>query len=370
MKIRRNREMKYSIVIPFHSNWNFLSICLDKLFETTPKDTEIIIVANNSELHTQNLNASDRCTILKFDHQLYYPRAVNIGVKHARGEYIVLMDADICVCDGWLEALTTCFESHLDAGGCSAKMLDPYDGCVKEFGIGFTGYNFPHPFAGRGEKDALVSQDREVQAFCSAASMYRRSTYLELGGMDEQLVDGYSDIDLCLRLQAKGLHTYVAANAVVYHHGSSTFGSGMSSHLRADTKGYFMAHGGRCSRVDMDAYYQIAFQTFRQPLQTKYYLVDFTTIANHQWHYDLFSKLGGFQWSGILCKPSGGRNAAHIPLYTLLDDNIRRRPQPICYFVDSFCALRNNCIWTDLRSSEEDLVIDRNANIFRLIDII
>lgn len=362
--------MKYSIVIPYHSNWNLLSACLDQLFETIPEDTEVLIVANNPDPRTQDLHISDRCTLLKFDHLLYYPRAVNIGAKHAHGEYIILMDADICVRHGWLEALTACFEGHAGTGGCSAKMLDPYDGCVKEFGIGFTGYNFPHPFAGRAEHDELVSQDREVQAFCSAASMYRRSTYLELGGMDEHLVDGYSDIDLCLRLQERGLHTYVAANAVVYHHGSSTLGSGMSSHLRADTKGYFMAHGGRRSRVDMDLYYQTAFQMYRRPLQSEYYLIDFTTIANRQWHYDLFSELGGFRWSGILCKPSEGRNTAHIPLYTLLDDNLRRRPQPICCFVDSFCALRNNHIWTGLRPCEEDLVIDRNANIFRLVDLV
>lgn len=362
--------MRYSIVIPYHSNWNLLSSCLDKLFETIPEDTEVIIVANNPDPRTLDLHVSERCTLLKIDHLLYYPRAVNIGANHAHGEYIILMDADICVRNGWLEALTACFESHADVGGCSAKMLDPYDGRVKEFGIAFTGYNFPHPFAGRVEEDELVSQDRKVQAFCSAASMYRRSIYLEMGGMDENLVDGYSDIDLCLRLQAKGLHTYVAANAIVYHHGSSTFGSGMSSHLRADTKGYFMAHGGNHSQVDMEAYYRLAFQTYRLPLQPEYYLIDFTTIANRQWHYDLFTKLGGFKWSGILCKPSGGRNTIHIPLYTLLDDNLRRRPQAICYFVDSFCALQNNRIWTDLRPCEEDLVIDRNANIFRFTDIV
>lgn len=362
--------MKHSIVIPYHSNQNLLSICLDKLFETIPDETEVIVIANNPDFRTLDIHVPNRCTLLKFDHTLYYPRAVNIGADAAHGEYIVLMDADICVCSGWLEALTACFENHLDVGGCSAKMLDPYDGRVKEFGIGFTGYNFPHPFSGRAGTDALVSQDREVQAFCSAASMYRRSVYLEMGGMDEKLVDGYSDIDLCLRLHEKGLHTYVVANAAVYHHGSSTFGSGMSHHLRADTKGYFMAHSGAHSRVDMDRYYRLAFQTYPLPLKPEYYLIDFTTIANRQWHYDLFASLGKFKWSDVFCKPAGQRNAAHIPLYTMLDDNIRRRPQAICYFVDSFYSLKNNRIWANLRCCEDDLVIDRNANIFHLVDII
>lgn len=362
--------MKYSVIIPYHSNWNLLSACLDSLIKTVPEDTEIIVVANCENPHALVRQIPDRCTVLEFNRPLYYPCAVNIGAKQACGEYIILVDADIFVNAGWLEALTACFENHADVGGCSAKMLDPYHGRVKEFGIGFTGYNFPHPFAGRMATDTLVSSDREVQAFCSAASMYRRTTYLELGGMDEGLVDGYSDIDLCLRLHESGLHTYVAANAVVYHHGSSTFGSGMSAHLRADTKGYFMARGGNRCQVDMNAYFETAFQQYGLPLQPKYFLVDFTTIANRQWHYDLLSKLGGFCWSDILRRPIGKRGAVHIPLYTLLDDNIRRHPQPICCFIDDFLALQNNSIWKELRPNREDLAIDRNANIFPLLDVV
>lgn len=362
--------MEHSIIIPFHSNRNLLLVCLDKLLETVQKDTEIIIVANNPDFHELNFCVPDRCTLLKFEESLYYPKAVNIGAKYAHGEYLVLMDADICVCDGWLEAFTTCFEQYKNVGGCSAKMLDPYSGRVKEFGIGFSGYNFPHPFEGQTKDDKMVSEDREVQAFCSAVSMYRRSVFLRLGGMDEGLIDGYSDIDFCLRLHAHGLHTYVVANAVAYHHGSSTFGSGMSSHLRTDTKGYFMSHCTVHPQVDMDVYFQLAFRTYPFPLKSEYYLIDFTTIANRQWHYDLIAKLGGFVWSDVLCRPYKERDASHIPLYTLLDDNIRRRPQAICYFVDSFCSLQHNWIWKDLRVCKDDLVIDRNANIFRLSDII
>lgn len=361
--------MKYSIIIPYHSNRALLHICLHTLLQTIEGDTEIIIVANNYNPDELNIDVPPGCTILKLNETVFYPRAVNLGVQASCGEFVVLMDADVGVRAGWLDALSAIFEQHTDAGGCSAKMLDPFDGSVKEFGIGFTGYNFPHPFAGRSENDRLVCQDREVQAFCSAASMYRRSTFLELGGMNEGLIDGYSDIDFCLRLHAHGLRTFVAANSVVYHHSSSTLGSGMSRQLRADTKGYFMAHGGQYCKIDMDKYFCVAFREKESWLKSQYFLIDFTTIANRQWHYKLFEGVGGFTLTGIYCAPPKHRDTPHIPLYTQLNDNIRRRPQPLCYFVDDFRSLRENRMWFELRNCADDLVIDRNANVFLLREI-
>lgn len=361
--------MKYSIIIPYHSNMSLLNTCIQAVIRTIPKDTEIIIIANNDNPKELDINTPEPCRVIKVNKSLYYPRAVNLGVREACGEYIILMDADICVRHGWLEAFATAFEKYPDLGGCSAKMLDPFDGSVKEFGIGFTGYNFPHPFTGRSEEFDLVHYDREVQAFCSALSMYKRTVYLEAGGMDEQLVDGYSDIDLCLRIRERGLHTYVIADAVAYHYGSSTLGSGMSAHLRADTKGYFMLRHGSLCQVDMDTYYQLAVCKSHICFAPEYFLADFTTIADSQWHHNLFSQLGRFEWAGIFRLPVGTRDAAHISLYTYLDDNIRRRPQPICYFVDDFRALRNNRIWHELRDCRQDLVIDRNANILSLGEI-
>lgn len=362
--------MKYSIIIPYHSNQNLLFTCLSGIFGTVPEDVEIIVVANNQNIKELNINIPSRCTLLKFNQSTFYPRAVNLGVQAAQGEYVILMDADICVCAGWLEALTSSFFSNSDTGGCSAKMLDPFDATVKEFGIGFTGFNFPHPFAGRNAHHLLLSSDRKVQAFCSATSMYKREIYLNIGGMDENLIDGYSDIDLCLRLHKQGLSTYVSANAHVYHLGSSTQASGMSAHLRADTKGYFMSHNGSECKVDMDSYYKIAFENNEISLQSKYFMLDFTTIANQQWHYDLFSELGHCDWREIYRFPSKNRNSSHIPLYTLLDDNFRRRPDTICYFVDDFRSLKNNYIWQELRHRPDDIVIDRNANILLLEDVI
>lgn len=362
--------MKYSIIIPYHSNKMLLYLCVNTLLKTIPEDVEVIVVANNNNPEELEIKLPGCCTLLKFNDSMYYPRAVNLGVSAAHGEYVVLMDADICVRPGWLEGLSTIFDIYPNVGGCSAKMLDPFDGCVKEFGIAYTGYNFPHPFAGRSEDNDLVLQDREVQAFCSAASMYRRDTFLAVGGMNENLVDGYSDIDLCLRLRSAGFHTYVAAGAVVYHHGSSTHGSGMSFSLRADTKGFFMAHGGGCCQVDIDRYYKLAFQTYKKPLEPTYFLIDFTTIADYRRHYNIFTDIGGFQFTDTYRQPAQHRDAAHIPLYTWLDDNIRRHPQPICYFVDDFRTLRNNKVWSELRPYAADIVIDRNANLLSFGEIV
>jgi len=364
----RSNTVTYSIIIPYHSNRSLLYTCISSIITTISDDTEIIIVENNDDANQLDIKVPDRCQVLRYNENLYYPKAINIGAKAAHGDFVVLVDADIFVQNGWLEALTNCFLSNPSVGGCSAKMLDPFDGSIKEFGIGYNGYNFPHPFAGRPASFQLTTQDCEVQAFCSATSIFRRDLFLEIGGLDERLVDGYSDIEFCIRLHKNGYRTYVVANALVYHHGSSTIDSGMSFHLHADTKGVFMAYHGLNCIVDMDKYFQHSFESFANQKQHDYYLIDLTTVANKRWHYDLFEKVGNIVCSGIYNRPFSQRNAKHIPLYTLIDDNLRRLCHPICYFVDDYRALRNNKIWDELRDCSLDIIIDRNANLLSFSD--
>lgn len=89
--------MKYSIIIPYHSNRNLLNTCIQAVTRTIPKDVEIIIVANNDNPEELGLHMQGQCRVIEVNRSLYYPRAVNLGAQEARGEYIVLMDADICV---------------------------------------------------------------------------------------------------------------------------------------------------------------------------------------------------------------------------------------------------------------------------------
>lgn len=50
----------------------------------------------------------------------------------------------------------------------------------------------------------------------------RRSVYNELGGLDIKLCIAFQDVDMCLRLQARGYRVLYTPYAVLYHHESVT----------------------------------------------------------------------------------------------------------------------------------------------------
>lgn len=359
--------MKYSIIIPYHSNRTYLVNCVDSLARTVNENVEILIVANNSNKKEIDIQFNyANCKVLKFEKELMYPKAINIGAQSAKGDFLIFCDADTYYLDNWFESLTSLYNSNEDIGYCSSKLVNPKDKRIIDFGIGFTQYNSPHPFKGQPLNYALLKEDICVQAACAASSMIDKELFLEVGMFDERLVHSYSDIDLCLRLKELGYKTYCSANSIVYHQGSSTIGSGMSDALKSDTKGIYMALNNQRIEIDMNKYYEQSAKYFNKrysSLKNEYLCIDFTTIADKQWHYALISDCLGCLISDIYNKPFDVRDAKHIPLYYELDSNISSLKYPVMYFVDDFLSLTNNELWKDIRDTRNDIVVDRNANI-------
>src|SRR5690606_21213375 len=70
---------------------------------------------------------------------------------------------------------------------------------------------------------ALVAQN--LSAVTGACLVVRRSAYLEVGGLDEELRVAFNDIDFCLRLREKGYRNAWTPFARLYHHESASRGA-------------------------------------------------------------------------------------------------------------------------------------------------
>lgn len=71
-------------------------------------------------------------------------------------------------------------------------------------------------------------------AVTAACCVVKRQEFMEVEGFDEVFVNGYEDIDLCLRLKARGSGHYVAHGSVVEHVGSAS--QNRSKHNRKNEK--------------------------------------------------------------------------------------------------------------------------------------
>lgn len=88
--------MRVSIVIPTYLRHDKLRECLRSIIEYTDMgQTEILVVANGASSETvAACREFPAVEMIWFDEPLGYPRAVNAGIKMAKGEFIVLLNDD------------------------------------------------------------------------------------------------------------------------------------------------------------------------------------------------------------------------------------------------------------------------------------
>lgn len=365
--------IRNSIIIPFHSNSNLLSVCIESLYKIVDfDDTEIIIVDNNANGSQipSSLNLHQKCRIITRKENLMYPRAINLGAENARGEYLIFCDADTCPQKGFYHALTTALKED-NVGYAAAKLLNMHTNTLLEFGITSSYYNFPHPFTGRHRNFELVRKNHYPLAACAACSAIDKELFLSIGGFDEGLIHSYSDIDLCLRLKEKGYSTICVADASAYHYGSSTINSGMSANLKEDTKGVFMGKHPNIP-VQILHYVDMACAYFLEGcnMSTKdYCILDCSTIANSALYIDRVVDNLGLNETSRYKLPYRQRDALYIDYLNFIPYSIRNYRVPLLYFVDSFQSFRENNLWKSCRVNFDDLVVDRHANIELLQNI-
>jgi hypothetical protein len=100
-----------SVIVPCFNQLAFTKLCLQALIRNTRPAWELIVIDNGSTDGTgeylAGLHDGGRVpvTVITNPENLGFPAAVNQGLKAARGEYLVLLNNDAVVTDGWLDQL-------------------------------------------------------------------------------------------------------------------------------------------------------------------------------------------------------------------------------------------------------------------------
>ena len=98
-----------SIIVPGWNQLEFTRQCITALKRHTRSPWELIVIDNGSTDHTDIYLAGVRdgaavpVTVISNTTNRGFPAAINQGLKAARGEYLVLLNNDVVVTDGWLE---------------------------------------------------------------------------------------------------------------------------------------------------------------------------------------------------------------------------------------------------------------------------
>jgi len=212
-------------------NWNgkkYLKVCLDSLRKQNFKNFEVILIDNGSEDESIEFvkNNYPEIKIIALQENMGFSKAVNIGIKEARGDYIALLNNDTEIHPDWLKNLRLALAGNQKISFCASKMLsfnerDVIDSAGDRYSISKDRCLIYR--IGRDQKDGpRFNQSKEVFSARGGAAIYRKELFNEIGLFDEDFFISYEDVDLSFRAQLAGLKCLYVPSAIVYHIGRVT----------------------------------------------------------------------------------------------------------------------------------------------------
>lgn len=215
------------VVIPNYNGRVFLGPCLASLREQTFRDFRVLMVddgsTDDSVAFVREHYPEVEVLLLKLHKS--FCCATNAGIRATAAPLVALLNNDTEVAPGWLEALYRTMIAYPDVGFCACKMLTYDDHSridsaglfLRTDGVGRSiGYGWPD-----GPEFGTL---QEVFGASGGAALHRRAMLNDIGLFDEDFVAYGEDLDLSFRAQLRGYKCLYVPDAVVYHHGSGSFG--------------------------------------------------------------------------------------------------------------------------------------------------
>ena len=235
LAVPNSLQPKVSIVIPVYGQHLLTFTCLKSIAATCAHDEiEVLVIDDCSpEPAATALSMVSGVKHIRNDENLGFLKNCNKAAALAKGEYVLLLNNDIIVTPGWLEALIGTFASRENVGMVGAKLIYP-NGRLQEAG----GIVWRDGSAWNWGRDQDASRPefnylREVDYCSGAVLLLRREFWNELGGFDERYAPAYyEDTDLAFRVRAAGKRVFYQPNAVVVHFEGQSSGTDVTQGIK------------------------------------------------------------------------------------------------------------------------------------------
>jgi GT2 family glycosyltransferase len=232
-------QVDISIIIVSWNDRDHLEECLGSLSNCTKsRKVEIITVDNASTDGSPEMVETrfPNVRLIKNTQNLGFAKGNNLGIKVSQGTYLCLINSDINVRDGCMDALADYMDEHPEIGMIGPKILNAdmsHQSSCREFpdlwnnfcpAIGLPAifprsrfFSGEHMFYFKGER--VMDADVLVGCFWMA----RRQAVREFGLLDEGFFMYGEDMDWCNRCRAAGWRVvfFPGAQAIHYRGGSS-----------------------------------------------------------------------------------------------------------------------------------------------------
>lgn len=224
---------RISFVVVNYNGGKYLPHCLSSI-EREDVNYECIVVDNNSSDNSREIIEKFDVISLFNKENIGYPKAVNQGIKKARGKYIFLLSPTTFIEKGSVRKMVDAIKPS-DIGAVAPMLIDyegriihsirsiptPISFILEAFG---TSKLFPWIKFIKTWKIPYFdySKDQEVKQPMSCALLMKKSIFDEIGLFDEGFFLYFSDVDFSKRLLSKFKTLYLAKAKARHKRGGTT----------------------------------------------------------------------------------------------------------------------------------------------------
>jgi GT2 family glycosyltransferase len=232
-----------SVLVPTYQDMQLLERALPTFLRRSPNELEVIIINNDPSQNVRDWAQSRlerQVTVLEMGYPSGFARAVNAGISASSGDYVMFCNADLFVCEAYVDEMLSFFEAHPRAGCAAGKLLRYELDAERETDVIDTAglvmnRNRRATVRGEGLKD--IGQFERVQEVfgVDGAGLFARRSALESIRIGDEYFDNSffmykEDWDLCWRLRLAGWECWYVPTAVALH-GRTSRGLGEKSYL-------------------------------------------------------------------------------------------------------------------------------------------
>ncbi|PIR96114.1 MAG: glycosyl transferase family 2 [Candidatus Doudnabacteria bacterium CG10_big_fil_rev_8_21_14_0_10_42_18] len=223
-------DIDISIIVLSYQSQMHLEVLLPSIEESAKGlSVETIIVDNGStdgskEWLKQQMDKGANFKLISLADNLGFSKGNNLGIKEAKGRYILLLNPDTKLSPDTLQTMTGFMDNHPEVGAGGCKLVKP-DGkldlaCRRRFPNPVNSFKrlFLTDNKDYNYTDIDDNQSMEVDSVVGAFMFIRREATEKIGLLDEKFFMYGEDLDWCWRCKEAGYKVWYLPETTVLHY--------------------------------------------------------------------------------------------------------------------------------------------------------
>lgn len=211
------KELVSIIVLNFNAG-ELLQNCIESISKISYESIEIIVVDNSSTDESQNKckRKFPQIKLIQNKENHGFCGGNNIGIKEAKGKYIVVLNPDTIVEENLISELVKAFKNN--GKGLyqpkilsleNKKILQSTGNMIHIFGFGFA--------RDKGKKDFEQHKIESIGYAAGTCLFSSKQIFEKLGFFDEFLFLYHDDLDFGWRAAQRGIRSFMVPQTKIYH---------------------------------------------------------------------------------------------------------------------------------------------------------